>query len=557
MAQPQRQADVHQDELCPPNKRYVLMDANKKIDLDNPLCPNESKILANILQNHPLRFSIVASSSVPWIYLEKFWHTLKEDGSMYRLSFMLDRIELTLTLDDIRIIFQLPQATDNNHKRFVAAPKFLDMIMQMLYCFVNNVHVDYVDLLESLHDCIPKISQRFHDKYHNLEDDEMVKSIFNSGKNKAGVGMKIPSWMIIDEIKLTENYRMYAVVFGVDVPMTQSQPIKFTQGTHRTTSAPKTPNPDMDEGESNTIQLSIVVQKSHDDLEAKQNEENIKEHLMAEEIEKLVEGTENIGNDEVDNSISNSQNDPDTRLEPRSYKKSLEVEKIVVVSQPVNVIEKEDESAEDDYELRRREKGKEVEETRNKPPPTPTRSTRIHSTLISSDTEKLQELIVTDPKPSSSTPSSSSPKPTLSMSQHILSLLIHLSRTTSLKIKFEGLHASNIPCRPSTIRPRDQDDPYDDSHLKGENSAKRQKTSEHGTYVFGESSSGQVNESEPGPSTSGNQEQLDDFDFWTDSYATDYDEIPTEKVSQELVEEMSQTVDETKLRKVVDEMLRQ
>ncbi|GKB00480.1 hypothetical protein Tco_0828473 [Tanacetum coccineum] len=69
MAQPQRQVDVHQDELCPPNKQYALMDANKKMDLDNPLCPNESKILANILQNHPLRFSIAASSSVPWIYL--------------------------------------------------------------------------------------------------------------------------------------------------------------------------------------------------------------------------------------------------------------------------------------------------------------------------------------------------------------------------------------------------------------------------------------------------------------------------------------------------------
>ncbi|GJQ89563.1 retrovirus-related pol polyprotein from transposon TNT 1-94 [Tanacetum coccineum] len=72
MAQPQRQADVHQDELCPPNKHCALMDANKKIDLDNPLCPNERKIMANIIQNHPLRFSIVASSLVPWIYLRQF-----------------------------------------------------------------------------------------------------------------------------------------------------------------------------------------------------------------------------------------------------------------------------------------------------------------------------------------------------------------------------------------------------------------------------------------------------------------------------------------------------
>ncbi|GJY62143.1 hypothetical protein Tco_0462800 [Tanacetum coccineum] len=104
MAQPQRQADVHQDEFCPPNKRYDLMDANKKIDLNNPLFPNESKIMANILQNHPLRFSIAASSSVPWIYLGKFWHTLKEDGSLYR-----------------------PHVY-NNHERFVAAPKFSEMV---------------------------------------------------------------------------------------------------------------------------------------------------------------------------------------------------------------------------------------------------------------------------------------------------------------------------------------------------------------------------------------------------------------------------------------------
>ncbi|GKC67177.1 hypothetical protein Tco_1099775 [Tanacetum coccineum] len=84
------------------------MDANKKIDLDNLLCPNESKIMANILQNHPLRFSIAASSSVPWIYLGQFWHTLKEDGSKYRLKFVLDRKEITMNLNDFRRIFQLP-----------------------------------------------------------------------------------------------------------------------------------------------------------------------------------------------------------------------------------------------------------------------------------------------------------------------------------------------------------------------------------------------------------------------------------------------------------------
>ncbi|GJV50130.1 hypothetical protein Tco_1440342, partial [Tanacetum coccineum] len=76
-------------------------------------------------------------------------------------------------------------------------------------------------------------------------------------------------------------------------------------------------------------------------------------------------------------------------------------------------------------------------------------------------------------------------------------------------------------------------------------------------YVSGESSSGQVNVEEPGPSTLGNQEQDDEFDFWTDSYASDDDEIPTKQVSQDIMEEISLTIDEAKLKKMADEMLRQ
>ncbi|GKC22056.1 hypothetical protein Tco_1024206 [Tanacetum coccineum] len=77
------------------------------------------------------------------------------------------------------------------------------------------------------------------------------------------------------------------------------------------------------------------------------------------------------------------------------------------------------------------------------------------------------------------------------------------------------------------------------------------------TTLSGESSSGQVNEEERGPFTSGNQEQEDDYDFWTDSYASDDDEIPIKQVSQDIMEEVSLTIDEAKLKKMVDEMLRQ
>ncbi|GJX80584.1 hypothetical protein Tco_0328733 [Tanacetum coccineum] len=106
----------------------------------------------------------------------------------------------------------------------------------------------------------------------------------------------------------------------------------------------------------------------------------------------------------------------------------------------------------------------------------------------------------------------------------------------ALKIKFKRLQVATTPYRPFAFCPRDQDDPHDDAHLKGENSVKRQKTSKYGTFKTGGSSSGQDYESGP------------------DSYAIDDDMLPNEKASQELVDEISQTVDEAKLRKVVDEI---
>ncbi|GJZ33374.1 hypothetical protein Tco_0578810 [Tanacetum coccineum] len=49
----------------------------------------------------------------------------------------------------------------------------------------------------------------------------------------------------------------------------------------------------------------------------------------------------------------------------------------------------------------------------------------------------------------------------------------------ALRIKFEQIQVQQTPCRPSAIRTRDQNGPHDDAHPEGENSAKRQKTSEY------------------------------------------------------------------------------
>ncbi|GJW72029.1 hypothetical protein Tco_0128946, partial [Tanacetum coccineum] len=89
----------------------------------------------------------------------------------------------------------------------------------------------------------------------------------------------------------------------------------------------------------------------------------------------------------------------------------------------------------------------------------------------------------------------------------------HIAVWLALQMKFERNTVLQTTCRTPTVRQRDQDDPHDDAHPEGENSAKRQKTSEYEAYVSEESSSGQVFEEEQAPSTSGNQEQDDDLDF--------------------------------------------
>ncbi|GJQ90824.1 hypothetical protein Tco_0001963 [Tanacetum coccineum] len=377
MAQPQRQTDVHQDELCPPNKRYALMDANKKIDLDNLLCPNESKILANILKNHPLRFSIVASSSVPWIYLGKFWHTLKEDGSKYRIKLEPKsnkeslEVEITTEVQPLNTIEEEDESAKDDYKL-----KRMEKGNEELT--INDPPPS--SSTPSSSSSKPKLSASQH-----------ILSLF---KPKTGRFKRYKS--LFDELQ-----GRYGYLFEHLKTMFRPRKKFYVLAQH----------------------LQEVMEESL----PKMNQTNVAK-MIANAIKQNHENLQAEITSQINNAITN----------------------------------------------------------------------HIPSQVDSSVRKYMSGYILHDDLP------------------------IWLA----LKYKFERLHVSNTPCRPFAVLPRDQDDHHDDAYLEGENSEKRQKTSEHGTYVFKESSS--------------------------DSYATNDDELPTEKVSQELMEEISQTVDEAKLHKVND-----
>nr|GEW10875.1 hypothetical protein [Tanacetum cinerariifolium] len=299
----------------------------------------------------------------------------------------------------------------------------------------------------------PDIPKRLHEHYHRVANDEIVKSIFNSRKNKECVGMQILELIMMEEMKLTRHYQLYVLLFEVDVPTTRSQPIESTQGTHRTRNAPRSPN----------------------------HIEHQEEHLVDEEIKKIVEGNDGIDENEFMDDILNIQEGLDTRLEPRSHKKRPKMEK----SDDVFIIN-DDEEEESVGDALIRKKGNGVHTTLKK----------VVSKMVDNNTNdfmknNLPRVVAEAIKRERQNVK----KETATMVAKAADISIWLS----LKIKFERPTPLVEPCKVADVRTRDHEDRHnDDARREGESSARRQKTSEHGTFETGESSSSQaMDESTP------------------------------------------------------------
>ncbi|GJS90042.1 retrovirus-related pol polyprotein from transposon TNT 1-94 [Tanacetum coccineum] len=313
------------------------------------------------------------------------------------------------------------------------------------------------------------------------------------GRYKDRVGMNIPAWMISEEMKHMEHYRMTPSAprspnpnmdAGVSSALKRSTVIRLRIPQRRSTRlTPPAPVPNVDKADEiilqDTLQVSLAEHKSREEQEARENVELVNEHLASVEIKKMVEGTENVI-DDSSNHRNNDQNIPGTRLESRSDKESPEVE--ITNAEEVEI----------------------------------TNAEELFDTLA----DHLQEVMVES-------------LPTM-VDKHIkeqvkkqvpeqvkVQVPVYVAKGAEISSQIQKVIANDIPslvdasttCRTPTIRPRDQDDPHDNARPEGENSAKRKKTSEYEAYVTGESSSGQVNEKEQGPSSPGNQ-RSNWIDYW-------------------------------------------
>ncbi|GJX38379.1 hypothetical protein Tco_0251682 [Tanacetum coccineum] len=263
------------------NRQYEIAKANKKVDLINLPCPAASKIIGEILQ---------------------------------QFKFTIDEEEVTFSLNDLCIMLKLPQATANNHVGFVEAPdlgtmiKFLIIlghvvaihlagqfytkdlpqplqtlgkvlmrcltssimsidqpplaIMKMFYCIINNVYVDYVALI--------------WEGTHRTNSAPRSPNLQNTLKKKKESGTR--------ELSVPKN------------------PLKIK--IRRRQSDPKAPILTVEQIDLDNMTmaqlLSYTLAKSTQEAYAQVNVKLVEQHLLDEDVNKIVEGDNAIDDEFTD-----------------------------------------------------------------------------------------------------------------------------------------------------------------------------------------------------------------------------------------------------------------
>nr|GEY42626.1 hypothetical protein [Tanacetum cinerariifolium] len=227
MAQSSQQLLIAND-LVPKEYRYEVAKVNKKVDLLTLTCPPATKIIKEIILQHPLQYALTASASVPLIYMQQMWHTLQLDGFKEAFKFFIDRHEVKFNVNDLRTVLQLPLATINGNAKFVKALEFLTIteflsilghvVQEIPYTRFSNLIIEHILATR------PVIPRRSNEPHHLVPHDDVVKYVFASGNKSRGMG--IPDELLTKEIKQTDAFKTYTTEFAIDVPIIQPQPIE-------------------------------------------------------------------------------------------------------------------------------------------------------------------------------------------------------------------------------------------------------------------------------------------------------------------------------------------
>ncbi|GJR50639.1 hypothetical protein Tco_1401160 [Tanacetum coccineum] len=221
------------EQILPRDKWVPVGKSNCFLDVERTQTNPIFKIAVDILKNTNFFRAFTASSTIPSIYIQQFWNTIKFDKDK-GYSCQLDEHRFYLTNATLRDALQLPTDNDNSHLHQMAdidyAERIWEEFTQCIHSFIKDkmnltIHVEGKKKVNPL--VIPGVRftkliinhlqsrHRFHKRpgspLHMPYDKYALGYLKLSFKNTKRVrfGMKIPNTLIIEDISTASYYPEY------------------------------------------------------------------------------------------------------------------------------------------------------------------------------------------------------------------------------------------------------------------------------------------------------------------------------------------------------------
>ncbi|GJU27292.1 hypothetical protein Tco_1165913 [Tanacetum coccineum] len=115
MSRTNSQAEIiSEEQLVPRANKLIIKKNNQRVPLDSHITDTMMRFIVEILRHHKLYKPVSLTTTVPIIYLYKFWTTINHNKNNHTFTFKLDTHTFTLTPGLLRTVLQMPPPDPNN-----------------------------------------------------------------------------------------------------------------------------------------------------------------------------------------------------------------------------------------------------------------------------------------------------------------------------------------------------------------------------------------------------------------------------------------------------------
>ncbi|GJZ18229.1 hypothetical protein Tco_0554352 [Tanacetum coccineum] len=184
------------DQILPHNSWVSVGKINCYLDIENSQSNLIYKIVVDILKHTNFFRAFTASSTIPSIYIQQFWDTVRYVKNTRSYSCQLDEQWFDLTKDTLRDALQITPVDNNNPFSSPPTPDALINFVNelgypkvvrtlsavILWGVVNRAHIDYAE----------RMWEEFTQSIHSFVEDKKNLALHTQGKKKANP-LVIPS----------------------------------------------------------------------------------------------------------------------------------------------------------------------------------------------------------------------------------------------------------------------------------------------------------------------------------------------------------------------------